>query len=93
MKQALTTTPKKSVAAMASYLDNKHSPTVKYLEKLNFVVSPEDKYNTQLGNAIINDISDVVDQTKNSRSDCARTILSVIAASTSGLKGYCLPAA
>ena len=70
---------------MASYLDNKHSPTVKYLEKLNFVVSPEDKNNTQLGNAIINDISDVVDQAKNSRSDCARTILSVIAASTSGL--------
>ena len=70
---------------MASYLDNKHSPTVKYLEKLNFVVSPEDKNNTQLGNAIINDISDVVDQTKNPRSDCARTIMSVIAASTSGL--------
>ena len=35
---------------MASYLDNKHSPTVKSLEKLNFVVSPEDKTNTQHGN-------------------------------------------
>ena len=67
---------------MASYLDNKHSPTVKYLEKLNFVVSPEDKNNTQLGNAIINDIRELVDQTNNSRSDCARTTLSVIAAST-----------
>jgi hypothetical protein len=53
---------------MASYLDNKHSPTVKSLEKLNFVVSPEDKTNTQLGNAVINDI----------REDCARTTLSVI---------------
>ena len=70
---------------MASYLDNKHSPTVKSLEKLNFVVSPEDKNNTQLGNAIINDIRELVDQTNNSRSDCARTTLSVIAASTSGL--------
>jgi hypothetical protein len=37
---------------MASYLDNKHSPTVKSLEKLNFVVSPEDKTNTQFGNAV-----------------------------------------
>ena len=46
---------------MASYLDNKHSPTVKSLEKLNFVVSPEDKNNTQLGNAIINDIRELVD--------------------------------
>jgi hypothetical protein len=55
VKQALPTTPKKRVAVMASYLDNKHSPTVKYLEKLNCVVSPEDKSNTQLGNAIIND--------------------------------------
>jgi hypothetical protein len=52
---------------------------------LNFVVSPEDKTNTQLGNAVINDIRELVDQTKNSRSDCARTTLSVIAASTSGL--------
>ena len=41
---------------MASYLDNKHSLTVKYLEKLNFVVSQEDKTNTQLGNVVINDI-------------------------------------
>jgi hypothetical protein len=46
-------------------LDNKHSPTVKSLEKLNFVVSPEDKINTQLGNAVINDIRELVDQTKN----------------------------
>jgi hypothetical protein len=43
------------------------------------------KTNTQLGNAVINDIRELVDQTKNSRSDCARTTLSVIAASTSGL--------
>jgi hypothetical protein len=46
---------------MASYLDNKHSPTVKSLEKLNFVVSQEDKTNTQLGNAVINDIRELVD--------------------------------
>jgi hypothetical protein len=85
VKQAFPTTPKKRVALIASYLDNKHSPTVKSLEKLNFVVSPEDKNNTQLGNAIINDIRELVDQTNNSRSDCARTTLSVIAASTSGL--------
>jgi hypothetical protein len=85
VKQALPTTTKKRVAVMASYLDNKHSPTVKSLEKLNFVVSQEDKTNTQLGNAVINDIRELVDQTKNSRSDCARTTLSVIAASTSGL--------
>jgi hypothetical protein len=70
---------------MASYLDNKHSPTVKSLEKLNFVVSPEDKTNTQFGNAVIHDIRELVDQTKNSRSDCARTTLSVIVASTGGL--------
>jgi hypothetical protein len=44
---------------MASYLDNKHSPTVKSLSKLNFVVSPEDKTNTQLGNAVINDIREL----------------------------------
>ena len=75
MKQALPTTPKKRIAVMASYLDNKHSPTVKSLEKLNFVVNPEDKTNTQLGNAVINDIRELVDQTKNSRSDCARTTL------------------
>jgi hypothetical protein len=73
VKQALPTTPKKRVAVMASYLSNKHSPTVKSLEKLNCVVSPEDKTNTQLGNAVINDIRELVDQTKNSRSDCART--------------------
>jgi hypothetical protein len=85
VKQALPTTPKKRVAVMASFLDNKHSPTVKSLEKFNFVASPEDKTNTQLGNAVINDIRELVDQTKNSRSDCARTTLSVIAASTSGL--------
>jgi hypothetical protein len=42
-------------------------------------------FGTQLGNAVINDIRELVDQTKNSRSDCARTTLSVIAASTSGL--------
>jgi hypothetical protein len=54
---------------MASYLDNKHSPTVKSLEKLNFVVSPEDKTNTQLGNAVINDIRELVDQTKNSQNN------------------------
>jgi hypothetical protein len=52
---------------MASYLDNKHSPTVKSLEKFNFVVSPEDKTNTQFGNAVINDIRQLVDKTKNSR--------------------------
>jgi hypothetical protein len=46
---------------MASYLDNKHSPTVKSLNKLNCVVSPEDKTNTQLGNAVINDIRELVD--------------------------------
>jgi hypothetical protein len=55
VKQALLTTPKKRVAVMASYLDNTHSPPVKSLEKLNFVVSPEDKTNTQHGNAVIND--------------------------------------
>jgi hypothetical protein len=49
VKQALPTTTKKRVAVMAYYLDNKHSPTVKSLEKLNFVVSQEDKTNTQLG--------------------------------------------
>jgi hypothetical protein len=76
VKQALPTTPKKRVAVMASYLSNKHSPTVKSLEKLNFVASPEDKINTQLGNAVIKDIRELVDQTKNSRSDCARTTLS-----------------
>jgi hypothetical protein len=65
VKQALPTTHKKRVAVMASYLDNKHSPTVKSLEQLNFVVSPEDKINTQLGNAVINDIRELVDQTKN----------------------------
>ena len=48
-------------------------------------MSPEDKTNTQLGNAVINDIRELVDQIKTSRSDCARTTLSVIAASTSGL--------
>ena len=48
-------------------------------------MSPEDKTNTQLGNAVINDIRELVDQIKNSRSDCTRTTLSVIAASTSGL--------
>ena len=48
-------------------------------------MSSEDKTNTQLGNAVINDIRELVDQIKNSRSDCARTTLSVIAASTSGL--------
>ena len=85
VKQALPTTTNKRVAVMASYLDNKHSPTVKSLEKFNFVVSQEDKTNTQLGNAVINDIRELVDQTKNLRSDCARTTLSVIAASTSGL--------
>jgi hypothetical protein len=53
--------------------------------KIKFVVSPEDKTNTQLGNAVINDIRELVDQIKNSRSDCTRTTLSVIAASTSGL--------
>ena len=53
--------------------------------KITFVVSPEDKTNTQLGNAVINDIRELVDQIKNSRSDCTRTTLSVIAASTSGL--------
>jgi flagellar biosynthesis/type III secretory pathway protein FliH len=46
---------------MASYLDNKHSPSVKSLKKLNFVVSPEDKTNTQLGNAVINVIKELVD--------------------------------
>ena len=56
VKQALPTTPKKRVAGMASYLNNKHSPIVKSLEKLNCVVSPEDKTNTQLGNVVINDI-------------------------------------
>lgn len=85
VEHALPTTTKKRVAVMASYLDNKHSPTVKSLEKLNFVGSPEDKTNTQLGNAVINDIKELVDQTKNSRSDCTRTTFSVIAASTSGL--------
>ena len=84
VKQAFPTTPKKRVAAMASYLDNKHSPTVKSLKKFNCVVSPQDKTNTQLSNAVINDIRELVDQTKNSRLDCARTTLSVIAASTSG---------
>ena len=48
-------------------------------------MSPEDKTNTQHGNTVINDIREIVDQTKNSRSDCARTTLYVIAASTSGL--------
>ena len=84
MKQVLPTTPQKRVAVMTSYLDNKHSPTVKSLEKLNSVASPDDKTNTQHGNAVINDIRELVDLTKNSRSDCARTTLSVIAASTSG---------
>jgi hypothetical protein len=46
------------------------------------LVSPEDKTNTQFGNAVINDIRQLVDKTKNPRSDCARTTLSVIAAST-----------
>jgi hypothetical protein len=43
VKQAFPTTHKKRVAAMASYLDNKHSPTVKSLENFYFVVSSEDK--------------------------------------------------
>jgi Ca2+/Na+ antiporter len=101
---------------MASYLDNKHSPTSAcftdytarlfciLLEKLFswslmgvvwelvltlflyfLFLSVSFKTNTQLGNAVINDIRELVDQTKNSRSDCTRTTLSVIAASTSGL--------
>ena len=46
---------------MASYLDNKHSHTVRSLKKINVVVSPEDKTNTQLGNAVINDIKELAD--------------------------------
>ncbi|CAC5399190.1 unnamed protein product [Mytilus coruscus] len=84
MKRALPTTPKKRVAVMATYLDNKQSPTVQSLEKLKFVVTPEEKTDIQLGNAVLNDLKEIVDQAKFSRSDSARTALSVIVASTSG---------
>ncbi|CAC5389941.1 unnamed protein product [Mytilus coruscus] len=84
MKRALPTTPKKKVAVMATYLDNKHSPTVQSLEKLKFVVTPEEKTDIQLGNAVLNDLKEIVDLAKFSRSDSARTALSVIVASTSG---------
>ena len=52
---------------MASYLDNKHSHTVQSLKKFNFVVSPEDKTNTQLGNAVINDIKDSLSEEQNAQ--------------------------
>ncbi|CAC5377828.1 unnamed protein product [Mytilus coruscus] len=84
MKRALPTTPKKRVAVIATYLDNKHSPTIQSLEKLKFVVTAEEKTDIQLGNAVLNDLKEIVDLAKFSRSDSVRTALSVIVASTSG---------
>ena len=52
-KLALPTTPKKRVAILASILENKKSPTVKSLEKLQVVVSPEERDDLQLDSAVI----------------------------------------
>ncbi|CAC5415730.1 unnamed protein product [Mytilus coruscus] len=53
-------------------------------KRVAFVVTPEEKTDIQLGNAVLNDLKEIVDLAKFSRSDSARTALSVIVASTSG---------
>jgi len=84
LKKSLPGTPTRRTAVMASYLNNKKSPTVVNLEKLNVVVTPEDKNDIQLSKAVMQDLREVVDQTKFLRSDGARTAVSIITASASG---------
>ena len=69
---------------MASYLNIKKSPIVVNLEHLNVVVTPVDKNEIELGKAVIEDLREVVGQTKCLRSDGARTAVRIITASTSG---------
>ncbi|CAC5424453.1 unnamed protein product [Mytilus coruscus] len=69
---------------MASYLSSKKSPTVSNLEKMNVVVTPEDKNDIHLGKAVIHDLREIVDKTKLLRIDGARTAISIITASTNG---------
>ncbi|CAC5401985.1 unnamed protein product [Mytilus coruscus] len=69
---------------MASYLSSKKSPTVSNLEKINVVVTPEDKNDIHLGKAVIHNLREIVDKTKLLRTDGARTAISIITASTNG---------
>ncbi|CAC5389660.1 unnamed protein product [Mytilus coruscus] len=69
---------------MASYLSSKKSLTVSNFEKINIVVTPEDKNDTHLGKAVIHDLREIVDKTKLLRTDGAKTATSIITASTNG---------
>ncbi|CAC5405675.1 unnamed protein product [Mytilus coruscus] len=84
LKQSLPLTPNRRTAVMASYLSSKKSPTVSNLEKMNVVVTPEDKNDIHLGKAVIHDLREIVDKTKLLRTDGARTAISIITASTNG---------
>lgn len=83
LKKSLPTTPGRRITLLKTYLQ-KNSPTVKTLEKLKIVRSPEEMEIDEAKDSAINDLKSMLDHSKMQRSSEAVSSRQLIFASVSG---------
>ncbi|VDI16270.1 Hypothetical predicted protein [Mytilus galloprovincialis] len=84
LKNSLPLTPLKRVATLATYLDKTQSPTVRKLQKLNIVKTPEEQSDIIVATAVLEDIKTAINASKLKRSNESLRGMNTIIASLSG---------
>lgn len=87
LKMSLPDTPKRRVSTIAAYLSahkQTQSPTIKTLEVMNIVRSPEDHDNDNMHKDVVEDIKHVLESTKRLRSTESNLTRKLIFAAVSG---------
>ncbi|VDI79809.1 Hypothetical predicted protein [Mytilus galloprovincialis] len=86
LKNSLPLTPLKRVATLATYLDKTQSPTVRKLQKLNIVKTPEEQSDIIVATAVLEDIKTAINASKLKRSNESLKGMNTIIASLNGEK-------
>lgn len=83
LKESLPETPIRRASVISSYL-TQNSPTIKTLEKLKVIRSPEEIADNSIETSVLHDIKDILHKTRKSRSDENIQSRNVIFAAISG---------
>lgn len=86
LKNALTRTPKRRSATLATYLQHTKSPAVEILRQREVVYSPEDQMDMSIEKAVLQDIKTATNSCKPKRSKDSVISMNVLVESISGNK-------
>ncbi|CAG2241021.1 unnamed protein product [Mytilus edulis] len=86
LKNALTRTPKRRSATLATYLQHTKSPAVEILRQREVLYSPEDQMDMSIEKAVLQDIKTATNSCKPKRSKDSVISMNVLVESISGNK-------